>query len=159
LFGKILGLSTVLLINSVVLGALSVFLFINYGGEYQELFAWAIYFSFLEAFTVLVFAVFFSLLTNTTLSVVFTMTVFVAGHAINETSKLLFVKFSDSLGMAIKVIFFVLPNFYRLNLKDYLLYQQTIASEYLWMTQLYIAFYLLALVSAVLFIFKNKNLD
>ncbi len=159
LLGKILGLSAVLLINTIVLGAMSIFLFIYYGGNYQTLFAWAIYFSFLEAFTVLSFAVFFSLLTNTTLSVIFTITVFIAGHAINETSKILFVKLSESLEFTMKLISFVVPNFYRLNLKDFVLYQQTIAANYLMMTQLYIACYLFALLSAVLIIFKNKNLD
>lgn len=159
LLGKILGLSAVLLINSIILGALSIFLFIHYGGDYQSLFAWAIYFSFLEAFTVLAFAIFFSLLTNTTLSVIFTITVFIAGHAINETSKILFVKMSDSLEATMNVIFFLVPNFYRLNLKDFVIYQQTIPGQYLLMTQLYIACYLFALLAAVLIIFKNKNLD
>ena len=159
LLGKILGLSTVLLINSIVLGALSIFLFINYGGNYQQLFFWAIYFSFIEAFTVLSFAVFFSLLTNTTLSVIFTITVFIAGHAVNETSKILFVKLSDSLLIAMKVIFYFLPSFYKLNLKDFVLYQQTVSTQYLWMTHLYIFCYLFGLLSAILLIFKNKNLD
>lgn len=159
LLGKIFGLSTVLLINTFVLGALSIFLFRYYGGDYQPLFFWAIYFSFFEAFTVLAFAIFFSLLTNTTLSVIFTMTVFIAGHAINETSKILFVKLSESMGVTMKLISFFIPNFYKLNLKDFVLYQQNISAEYLWTTQLYIGCYLLALLGAVLLIFKNKNLD
>lgn len=159
LLGKIFGLSTVLLINSIVLGFLSIFLFKHYGGDYQSLFIWAIYFSFLEAFTVLAFAIFFSLVTNTTLSVIFTITVFIAGHAINETSKILFVKGTESLAATMNVIFFLVPNFYRLNLKDFVLYQQNISGQYLLMTQLYIACYLFALIGAVLIIFKNKNLD
>lgn len=159
LLGKILGLSTVLLINSVVLGALSTFLFIRYGGDYQPLFFWAIYFSFIEAFTVLAFAIFFSLITNTTLSVIFTITIFIVGHAINETSKILFVKLSGTLAAAMKMIFFLIPNFYRLNLKDFVLYKQNISGDYLLMTQLYIVCYLFALIVAVLIIFKNKNLD
>lgn len=159
LFGKILGLSTVLLINSIVLGALSVFLFIHYGEHFQSLFAWAIYFSFLEAFTVLAFSVFFSLITNTTLSVIFTMTVYIAGHAINETSKILFVKVSPSMELVMNAISFIVPNFYKLNLKDFVLYQQEMTTSYLLITQLYLFFYLAALLGAVLIIFKNKNLD
>lgn len=159
LIGKILGLSSVLFLNSLLLGCLSLFLFFKHGGSWQPLFWWTIYFSFLEAFTVLVFAVFFSLLTNTTLAVIYSIGVFVVGHALNETSKIFFAKTSVFFSSLIELSFFIIPNFYRLNLKDFLLYKQSIGLEYLWITQLYIYLYLIALIGAVTLIFKNKNLD
>ncbi len=159
LMGKILGLSSVLLINSLVLGTLSILIYLLFKGTYSSLMFWTILFSFLEAFTVLVFAVFFSLITNTTLSVIFTIAVFIVGHAINETSKLLLVKVSSFYSSLIDISFILVPNFYKLNLKDFVLYQQNISNDYLLSTLLYLAFYLLALLSAVLLIFKNKNLD
>lgn len=159
ILGKILGLSSVLLLNSLVLGLLSVSLFIYYGGAFQKLFIWTFYFSFLEAFTVLLFAVLFSLITNTTLSVIYTIGIFIVGHAINETSKLLFTKISPFFSSVLEVCFFVVPNLYRLNLKDFLLYQQNIPSSYLQLSQLYIGFYLAALLTIIVLIFKNKNLD
>lgn len=160
LLGKILGLSSVLLINSIVLGGMSCILYLSFsGGHYQPLFGWTLYFSFLEAFTVLIFAVLFSLITNSTLSVIYTLCVFVVGHAINETSKLFFVKISPIFEYAIQVCFIVLPNFYRLNLKEFLLYKQSIERAYLIDTQLYIALYLVALITLVVLIFKKRNLD
>lgn len=159
LFGKILGLSTVLVLNTVCLGVLSILLYLKFGGNFQSLFLWTLYFSFFEAFVVLLFSVLFSLVTNTTLSVIFTMAVFVIGHAINETSKSLFVKMSGFFQNMVDVGFFVFPNFYRLNLKDFVLYKQTVSTEYLYMTHLYVLSYLIALVVLVLLIFKNKNLD
>ena len=157
--GKILGLSSVLFLNSLVLGVLSALLYVNNGGVIQNLFWWTLYFSFLEALTVLIFAVFFSLITNTTLSVVYSIGIFIVGHAINETSKTFFLKASVLLKGILNISFFVIPNFYRLNLKDFLLYQQDISLNYLISTQLYIYLYLIALMTTVILIFKNKNLD
>jgi ABC-2 type transport system permease protein len=159
LFGKILGLSSVLLINSVLLGSLSILLFMYFGENFQPLFVWTIYFSFLEAFTVLIFAIFFSLMTNTTLSVVYTIVIFIIGHALNETSKIIFLKVSPLLKTILETSFILVPNFYRLNLKDFVLYQQNISTDYLLMTHLYLALYLAALLVAVSLVFKNKNLD
>lgn len=157
--GKIIGLSSVLLINSLALGGVSFFLFVQYGGSFQNLFIWTIYFSFLEALTVLLFAVFFSLITNTTLSVIYTIGIFVIGHAISTTSKLFFTKVSPFFSHVLDFSLWVVPGFYRLNLKDYLLYQQNISNQYLQATHLYIFLYLIALLVAIITIFKNKNLD
>lgn len=160
LLGKILGLSSVLLINSIVLGGLSCLLYLNFSGNnYQSLFGWTLYFSFIEAFTVLIFAVLFSLITNSTLSVIYTLCVFIVGHAINETSKIFFVKVFPIFEYVIKSCFVLLPNFYKLNLKDFLLYKQSVDISYLVSTQLYIGLYLLALISLVVLIFKRRNLD
>ena len=160
LIGKILGLSTILFLNSFLLGCLSFFLYLYYGGGHLEpLFGWTLYFSFLEAFIVLIFSVLFSLVTNTTLSVVYSICIFIVGHALNETSKIFFLKASPVFESLINFCFFVIPNFYRLNLKDFLLYQQNISFEYLISTQLYIACYLIALMTAVITIFKKRNLD
>nr|BDT26665.1 ABC transporter permease [Bacteriovorax sp. HI3] len=160
LIGKILGLSTVLLLNSFLLGVLSLGLYVYYGGEsLSSLFVWALYFSFLEAFIVLAFAVLFSLITNSTLSVIYTICIFIVGHALNETSKIFFVKISPFFKALLDIGTFFIPNFYRLNLKDFLIYKQSISLEYLLNTQLYIAFYLLALFATIIVIFKKRNLD
>lgn len=157
--GKILGLSTVLLINSLVLGSLSIILFQYHGGEVQPLFGWALLFSFFEAFIILLFAVLFSLITNITLSVVYTIGIFITGHALNETSKLLFTKMSSLFSNIVDICFLLLPNLYRLNLKDFLLYQQNVSMEYISATLLYTVFYMTALLALVVLIFKNKKLD
>lgn len=159
LLGKIFGLSTVLLLNTIVLGFLSIFLFVQQGGHYQELFIWALVFSFFEALIVLVFAVFFSLIANMTLSVICTFAIFVTGHALNETSRILFLKITPVFKNILDVCFFFVPNLYKLNLKDFLLYQQNIDHQYLIMTQAYAVLYLSAILTIVMLIFKNKNLD
>lgn len=159
LMGKALGLSSVLFLNTMMLGILSVGLYKFHGGHYQPLFLWTILFSFFESLIVLSFAVLFSLLTNTTLSVICTFVVYVTGHALNETSKILFLKLNPLLSGILDVCFFILPNFYKLNLKDFLLYQQNLELSYLLNIQLYSLVYLAAILTLVVFIFKNKNLD
>lgn len=159
LLGKILGLSSVLILNSVVLGAITIGLYLYRNGDFSNLFLWSMLFSFFEAFIVLLFSVFFSLLTNTTLSVIYTISVFVVGHAINETSKILFAKLNVIITNIIDIGFLILPNFYKLNIKDFLIYEQTLPWSYLISTLLYAFFYSLAIMCLVTFIFKNKNLD
>ena len=159
LIGKLLGLSSILMLNSLALGTISVFLFKLFGGEYNHLFFWTIYFSFFEALTVMLFAVLFSLMTNNTLAVIYSICIFVVGHAINETSKILFTKLSIFFSSILKVAYFIIPNLYRLNLKDFVIYQQNVDSDYLIYTHLYILFYLTSLCLILMLIFKRKNLD
>lgn len=159
LMGKILGLSSVLIINSVILGSISIILYINYGGSFQTLFLWTLLFSFFEAFCVLLFAVLFSLITSSTLSVVYTLCVFIIGHAVNETSKLFFTKASPVTSSIVKVLNVVIPNFYRMNLKDFMIYQQNISLDYFLNTTFYTVTYALGLCFLMILIFRNKNLD
>lgn len=159
LFGKIAGLSSVLILNSIILGAISSSLYLYFEGHFPSLVLWVIYFSFLEALLVLLFAVLFSLLTNTTLSVIYTIGIFIVGNAINETSKILFAKSSLIISSVLKAGLLFIPNFYRLNLKDFVIYKQSVANEYLLNTHLYVGLYLVALITTVNLVFKNKNLD
>lgn len=159
LFGKIAGLSSVLLLNSLLLGAISSSLYLYFEGHYQNLVLWVIYFSFLEALVVLLFATLFSLLTNTTLSVIYTIGIYIVGHAINETAKILFAKSSVIISSVLKLAYLVIPNFYRLNLKDFIIYKQSVSNEFLINTHIYVVLYMIALMTAVNLVFKNKNLD
>lgn len=159
LMGKITGLSTVLLLNTLLLGLTSLSLFLLYEGQFSGLIIWAWWFSFLEALIVLFFAILFSLITNTTLTVLFSIVVYTVGHALNETSKFIFSKMSELSSKIIETCFYIIPNFYRLNLKDLVLYKQSVATDYLVFTQGYAVLYLVALAFLVVVIFNNKNLD
>lgn len=159
LIGKIIGLSSVLLINTVVLSALAVGIFLFVGGKFDNLIFWASLFSFLEAFLILLVAVLFSLITNTAMSVIYSILIAIIGHSLNETSKLIFAKINPVFDFAVKVGNLLLPNLYKLNLKDFVLYQQGVSSDYLFRVLAYFLLYTLALLIFVVQIFKNKNLD
>ncbi len=159
LAGKIIGLSSVLLINTVILSLLSIGVFIFLEGKFQELMIWSCFFSFLEAILVLLMTVLFSLITNTAMSVIYTIVLVVIGHSLNETSKILFTKMNPFFNTSMKIGNVLLPNLYKLNLKDFVLYQQNISSQYLWNVLTYFMLYTAALLIFVVQIFKNKNLD
>lgn len=159
LMGKITGLSTILLLNTLLLGITSVGLFLFYEGQFSNLILWTWWFSFLESLIVLFFAILFSLITNTTLTVLFTIVVYTVGHALNETSKIIFLKTSEVTSKIIETCFYIIPNFYRLNLKDLVLYKQSVPTDYLVFTQGYALLYLVGLTFFVIVLFNNKNLD
>ncbi len=159
LLGKVTGLSSVLLINSIALGSISAVLYSFYGGEFQGLLPWTVYFSFYEAMIVMLFAILFSLITNTTLSAFFAVVVYVTSYAMSESAKIWFAKSSLLFKTILDVALIILPNFSKTNLKDYLIYQQSLPLNYLINTQIYLLLYVSALLIAVSLIFKNKNLD
>jgi ABC-type transport system involved in multi-copper enzyme maturation permease subunit len=159
IFGKLIGLSLVLIINTLVLSLLSAGIFYYLDGHFQSLFIWATYFSFIEAFIIMLFSVLFSLLTNTTMSVIYSLIVFIVGHSINETSKLFFAKNNMFFKKIIDLSLYIIPNFYKLNLKDFVLYKQEMSTSYLVGVQSYAFFYTAALILIIIYIFKNKNLD
>jgi ABC-type transport system involved in multi-copper enzyme maturation permease subunit len=159
LIGKILGLSTVLLINTVVLSLLTLGIYNYLDGSVDSLFYWSVFFSFMEALLVLLFAVLFSLLTNTALSVIYTLGIFITGHALNETSKTFFAKSNIVFNQILDLCYIFIPNLYKLNLKDFIIYKQKIEFSYLINTTFYAMFYVLALLFFVSFVFKKKNLD
>lgn len=159
LIGKIIGLSSVLLINTFILSALSIGFFIFLDGKFSDLMLWTVLFSFLEAFLILLVAVLFSLITNTAMSVIYTIAIAIIGHSLNETSKLIFSKMNPFFNFAVKVGNILLPNLYKLNLKDFVLYQQAVPSIYLLKVLSYFILYTAALLIFVIQVFKNKNLD
>lgn len=159
LTGKILGLSTVLLTNTIVLSVLGQLIFYYFGGSFQKLIYWSMLFSFLESFIVMLFAVFFSLLANTVLSVIFTLVVFVVGHSLNETAKLLISRENQLISVVLKISSVFVPNLYKMNLKDFVLYKQELPMNFLMTTGVYGVTYIVALLLTITYIFKNKNLD
>jgi ABC-type transport system involved in multi-copper enzyme maturation permease subunit len=159
LIGKIIGLSTILLVNTFLLSGMGVLIFLYLGGNYHYLILWAVYFSFIEAFLLLLFSILFSLLTNTTMAVIYSIVIFIVGHALNETSKIFLAKNSAFFHAALSLAEIILPNFYKLNLKDFILYRQDITMSYLLGIQLYSILYIGFLLCIISYIFKNKNLD
>lgn len=159
LMGKITGLSTVLFMNTVLLGLLSLGLYVFLGGKFAPLIVWTWWFSFVEAVIVLLFAVMFSLVTNTTITILNTVVVYVVGHSLNEVSKTVFAKMSSFNAFLLDSASYFIPNLYRLNLKDHVIYKQTLPLDFLMLNQAYATSYLMALILAVVIIFNNKNLD
>lgn len=159
LIGKTLGLSAILLMNSFLLILMCVGMYLFLGGQYQSLIGWCAVFSFLEAVLVLLFAVYFSLVTNTTMSVIYSIAVYVVGHAISSVGENIFAKSNVFFSSVLKVSMIVIPHFYELNLKDFVLYRQDITLHYLLSVVLYSFIYMGFMYCLISYVFNRKNLD
>lgn len=159
LIGKTLGLSAILLMNSFFLVLMCVGMYLFLGGHYQSLIGWTAFFAFLESIIVLLIAVYFSLVTNTTMSVIYTIAIYVSGHAIGNVAQNTFAKSNWLFANSLKVFTVIIPHFYELNLKDFVLYRQDITFQYLSGVILYALVYIIFLYFLISYVFNRKNLD
>ncbi len=159
IIGKILGLIAILLINVLILSLMTLACSYLLGGEVNLVTIWAIVFNCLEAILLLLVVVFLSLFLNTTLATVVSLLILLLGHAIKETQETSFVKMRGYLNTVLEAYHLILPGFYKLNLKDFAIYQKTIETSYLVNAFLYGTFYSLFLLFLIIFIFNRKNID
>lgn len=159
LLGKIIGLSSVLIINTIFLTLVGMISYRYLGGVGDELIYWVSFFNLLEAIIILLFGVLFSLISNPSLAAVFTMLVLISGHAITSTISNFFAKSSTTVMMTLKYSLFFIPDLDRLNLKDFLIYKQSLPANFLLSNFLYASFYIGAILIALSLIFDKKNLD
>lgn len=159
ILGKILGLSCILLVNILLLGSLSVAFFLYLGGVFTPLLIWMIAFAFLESLLALLIVILFSLMTNITLSVVYTIAIYIAGHAISDITLLPYVKATPWLEETINLYAWIFPNFSKINIKDYAIYKQTLSFSYLSSAGAYATSYAIMLLMFSSLIFNKKNLD
>lgn len=159
ILGKILGLVGILVVNIFLLSFLTLSLYFLIGGEFYPLIIWSIVMIVFEAILVLLVVNVFSLLTTPTLSVLLTMVVYIAGHAISEAKLTLFAKNSPIIVSLLDFYHYILPAFYKLNIKDYLIYNKNLSLHYLTSSTLYAVSYSLFLIFLAIFIFERKNLD
>ena len=157
--GKVIGLSSVLVINTVILSLISVGIYYYLGGKVSSLMFWAAWFSFIEAFIVMLFAILFSLITSNALAIIYTIIAWIVGHSITATAKIFFAKSNTFFNFTLKAVSSLIPDLEKLNLKDLLIYEQSISGSYLLKAQLYAFSYMIALLLIISFLFKNKNLD
>lgn len=157
--GKLSGLSLVLLLNLIILSGMT--LLTNYllGGQLSAMTFVAIGFNLLEAILLLMVVVLFSLFSNTIITVVISLILLVAGHAIKETQNILFVQGKELLKGLLSFYHMVLPAFYKLNFKDFVLYNQSVEPMIIMKSLLYGVTYSLFLFFIIVAIFNRKNLD
>ena len=159
LMGKILGLLAVLILNILILSVLTLTLYFFMGGEFTTLIPWAILFIILEAIMVLLLVCLLSLISSQTITVIISIMIYISGHTISSAQEANFAKNIPILTDILNVYHFILPGFYKLNIKNYVLYEQTLSSSYLYSSLFYGVFYSLFLLLMSIFFFERKNLD
>lgn len=159
LVGKIIGLSTVLIINTISLTLIGLLCYKYLGGTGENLLYWVAFFSLMEAIIIMLFGVMFSLISNPSLASVFTILILVSGHTLTSTLSNFFAKASSLTMVILKYSLFFIPDLDRMNLKDFLIYKQQVSNMFLFSNLLYVFIYIGILLSIVSIIFSRKNLD
>lgn len=159
ILGKIIGLASVLAINVLMLSFLTLLCYFVVGGEYQPIIGWSIFFTLLEAVIVLLVVCALSLVTTPTLSTLFSIMIYISGHAVSETKLTTFAKVAPGLMEALDFYHFILPGYYKLNIKEFVIYNQNLDFSYIFGTAAYGVLYSLFLIILSIAIFEKKNLD
>ncbi len=159
IIGKILGLLGIQFLNILILGTLTITTTVLMGGKIDPLTIWSIGFTFLESLMLLLLVVFVSLFANTILAVILSVVILLLGHSIRDTQQISFVQNTPLLNHALDAYHFILPAFYKLNLKDFVIYNKTLELSYLMQNLAYGVLYSVFLLLMIVFVFNRKNLD
>lgn len=159
LLGKVLGLINVLLLNILILSLLTLVLYFLIGGHFSPLILWSICFIALESIIVLLVVCALTLVTSQTLAIIGTIMLYISGHAIPAAQSASFGKSIPILTKALDFYHFILPGFYKLNIKNFVLYQQNLSFQYLGLTLVYSLLYCSFLIYLSVYLFNKKNLD
>lgn len=158
IIGKFIGLAAILFLNMLILYSLTFSFYMYLGGQLNSVILFCSFFSFIEALTCMVLVVFFSLLTNSVLSVVFSIGVYICGYTIDMA-----IEFSEKIYPATSKFlnFFNMffPSFNRLNIKDHVIYQEFLSTEFLAKNMTIGSVYLFAIIILTILIFSKKSLD
>ena len=159
LIGRIAGMGAMLFLNIVILGPFAILLFAIQGGELSGLMIWTLLFTFFESIILLLLLVVFSLFCSKVLAILFSISAYIGGYV--SSSLLESNKFVDNvfINATLKVSNFILPNFSRLNIRDFLLYEQKLPSPELFQSLSHAFIYSVSLILIGVVIFKEKNLD
>lgn len=159
ILGKLLGLFFVLILNVLILSVFTLFSSHLMGGDINQVILLCILFNILESLLLMLVVVLFSLFSNTILATVISFVIFTLGHAVQETQLTSFVINRPTLGKLLEFYHLVLPGFYKLNLKDFVVYKQSISTDYLINSASYGICYSIFVLFLILFLFQKKNLD
>lgn len=159
LIGKLLGLSSVLILNTIFLSSITIGLFLFLGGAFSSLMLWCAFFILLESLLLLSVSVTFSLISNSTLTVFYSIFFLIAGHNINETKKIIFTKISKLFSFILESAQFIIPDLERFNLKDFLIYRQSLSMNYYFVNIGYAFLVIGFFVLISSYLFSIKNLD
>lgn len=159
ILGKLIGLMGIQALNVFILSVMTMTATYFLGGELSGLIFWAIGFIFLESLMLLLVVVLLSLMANNILSVLFALVLLLLGHAIRETQEISFIKTNPVVTKILDVYHFALPAFYKLNLKDFVIYKNELPLSFLFSNLTYGVIYSGFLLLVVVYLFQRKNLD
>ena len=157
IIGRYIGLSLVLLLNMGVMitGLISLLLFAH--GPLNLPLVQALATMYFELALVAAVAVFFSTVTTSTLSAMFTLAVYVCGQSIT-TLRNVAEQAGGLMQTAAQSAIYFIPNLEQLNLKGSVLAQQPLAASDVWLLIGYACAYSATLLGVAVMIFERRDL-
>lgn len=159
ILGKLIGLMGIQALNVIILSVMTMTATYFLGGKLNGLILWAVGFIFLESLMLLLVVVLLSLMANNILSVLFSLVLLLLGHAIRDTQEISFIKTNPLVTKILDLYHFALPAFYKLNLKDFVIYKNELPLSFLVSSLAYGLIYSGFLLCIVVYLFQRKNLD
>lgn len=159
ILGKIIGLMSIQFVNVLILSSMTLIATVMLGGDLTPLVFWAISFIFIESLVLLLVVILASLFMNTVLSVIVSFSILFLGYSVKETQNISFVASNKFLHNLLDIYQFILPAFYKWNLKDFILYKTHLPLSYLIPNMVYGMGYSIFLLILIIMIFNHKNLD
>ncbi len=159
LIGKICGLSGILIVNVIILAVVTLSMYFIVGGEFQPLIVWNVLFIIFEALLLLLIVLLCSLMTNSIITVLISISIYVIGHSLGEIFNISMVRNNEILRSQLEIMTYILPSFFKFNIKDFLLYKTNIGVKALLSTSAYFIFYSSFITCLILAVFKKKSLD
>lgn len=159
ILGKLIGLIGIQVINIILLSAMIMLATYFLGGEISSLILWTIGFTLLESILLLLVVVLMSLLANNILASLISVVILLLGHAVKETQEVGFVQNNLVFKKILETYHFILPGFYKLNLKEFVLYKTDLPIDYLLSSLFYGLSYSTFLLFIILYLFNKKNID
>ncbi len=157
ILGKYLGLVLTLMVNVLVMALGLVGLAYLWEGISSLRLLLAVLFTFLELMLVTALALLFSAFSSPTLSAMFTLCLFVAGH-LSADLRLFAARFGGAATRLLaEALYFLLPNLSRLNFKDQVVRSLGVDVGTAGLSLLYAICYITALVLATMAIFERRD--
>ncbi len=159
LIGKLAGMSLILALNMAILTIMTLSVYLFAGGDLNFVIFAAILFIYFESLLILLVVVFFSLITNSILSIIYSIALLIGGHLVSETTVFRFTQDHPVIYYILKIYTWIFPHFSKLNFKNYVIYNQSLPLSVYLYPLLYVLIYGLFLIALIGFIFNNKELD
>ncbi len=157
LIGKMMGLAGILLINIMLLFSILILFYFLLDGHYNYLIPWSLLYIYLESLLVMFIVVFFSLISNNIIAVLSTLTIFIAGHGIQSVRETSLYGNDHMLRGIVDFYSKVAPDFSRLNIKNFVLYEKFLETNLLFSSLIYASFWIaLFLILSSLVISKKE---
>ncbi len=159
IIGKNLGLMSINIVNVFFLSILTLAIYFLIGGAYNSLILWSILFILLESTVVLLLVSTLSLFSSQVLAVLISICLYVLGHMSEAVKLTSMYKHNEMIAMVADYYHFILPSFGRFNIKQFVLYEQSLSTQYLLSTFSYGIVYSVFLLMASILVFKRKDLE